>query len=74
MREKEREGPRGKEGRAALGRAKEERAGRLLDFFPFPFFSSFLFFSKTIQTNYLNPNKFEFKPYNFNTKKNNAAA
>jgi hypothetical protein len=31
----ERKGPRGKEGRAALGRAKEERAGRLLDFFPF---------------------------------------
>jgi hypothetical protein len=50
-----------KERREALGRAKGERAGRLLDSFPFPFLSSFLFFSKTIQTNYVNSNKFEFK-------------
>jgi hypothetical protein len=74
-------GEEGKEGggpRAALGRGKKERErepagkerkGGMLGCCSLLFSSFFLFYPQTIQTIYLNSNKFEFKPYKFNTRK-----
>jgi hypothetical protein len=52
--------PEGEKGRGVLGWARCS-----------PFFSFLLsfFFTQSIQTNYLNSNRFEFKPYKLNTRK-----
>jgi hypothetical protein len=64
-RERAREGKERGEGSWAVGRepAQESWAAFLSSSF------SFLFPLLTIQTIYLNSNKFEFKPYKFNTRK-----
>jgi hypothetical protein len=54
------------------GPAGKERTGGMLGCWAAAPFSSllfFLFYPQTIQTIYLNSNKFEFKPYKFNTRK-----
>jgi hypothetical protein len=57
-------------GKGELGRAR--RGFGLLSLLPSPFL--FLFYTQLFKQNYLNSNKFEFKPYKLNTKKNNASA
>jgi hypothetical protein len=57
-------GPCGREGKGRLGWAKAAGLGCLLLFFFLSFFCT-----QTIQTIYLNPNKFEFKSYKLNTRK-----
>jgi hypothetical protein len=60
--ERAREGER----ESVLGWAEREGLGWLLLFL---FLLSFLFYTQTFKQHYLNSNKFEFKPYKFNTNK-----
>jgi hypothetical protein len=60
---------RGRE-KGELGRAR--RGFGLLSLLPSPFL--FFFYTQLFKQNYLNSNKFEFKSYKLNTRKNNASA
>jgi hypothetical protein len=63
----------GKEEGARDGKGREELLGwaRRGSGLPlsFPFLPSFFFYTQTFKQHYLNSNKFEFKPYKFNTNK-----